>query len=197
MTADLFVPTATTLIASSETGDPAALNRLVAFLYEELRQMARRQMAREHRAPTFHTTELVHEMYLRLADGGVVSDRGRAYFFGAAALAMRRVLVDSARRRTAAKRGGRNIRMTLDSSTGDAVDVYADELLDVDRALAVLEAENSRLARVVELRFFGGLDVDETAAALGVSARTVKSDWALARAWLFTYLRGPATPPNR
>lgn len=196
MTSELFLPTATTLLESSEAGDPAALDQLVAFLYDELREMARRQLAREHRVPTLHTTELVHEVYLRLADGGGVSERGRAYFFGAAARAMRRVLVDSARRRTAAKRGGGAARVSLDESHGLAVDLYAGELLDVDHALTVLEAEHPRLARVVELRFFGGLGVEETAETLGVSPRTVKSDWALARAWLYNLLRDGAHDPT-
>lgn len=187
--------TATTLIASTETGEPEAVDRLVAFLYDELREMASRQLAREHRAPTLHTTELVHEAYLRLVDSDRVSARGRAYFFGAAATAMRRVLIDAARRRTAAKRGGSEAPVTLDDSAALPVDSYASELLDLHDALTVLEGERPRLARVVELRFFGGLGVDETAEALDVSPRTVKSDWALARAWLHTQLGGSSTSP--
>jgi len=180
----------TSLVESTESGDPAALDRLVGFLYDELRAMAHRQLAREHRGATLHTTELVHEAYLRLIDNERVSERGRAYFFAAAAQAMRRVLVDAARRRNSAKRGGGEGAITLDDSAALPVDAYASELLDLHDALNVLEQERPRLARVVELRFFGGLAVDEAANVLDVSPRTVKSDWALARAWLFTHLRG-------
>jgi RNA polymerase sigma-70 factor, ECF subfamily len=180
----------TTLLESTESGNPGALDRLVAFLYDELRQMAHRQLAREHQAPTLHTTELVHEAYLRLVDSEQVSERGRAYFFGAAAQAMRRVLVDAARRRKSAKRGGGEAAVTLDESATLPVDAYASDLLDLNGALEVLEQERPRLARVVELRFFGGLAVAEAAEVLEVSPRTVKSDWALARAWLYTHLQG-------
>jgi len=171
--------------------DPAG----VALLYDELRSLAHRQLAREGGGVSLHTTELVHEAYLRLADEGELRDRGRAYFFGAAAQAMRRVLVDAARRRGAAKRGGDRTRVTLGEGHL-AVDAYAADLLDLDRALTLLESERPRLARVVELRFFGGLNVEETAQALGVSPRTVKGDWALARAWLHDALRGEGAGDN-
>jgi RNA polymerase sigma-70 factor, ECF subfamily len=183
------------LLDSTESGDPAALDRLVAFLYDELHEMARRQLAREHRGATLHTTELVHETYLRLVDDDRVTKRGRAYFFGAAAQAMRRVLVDAARRRAATKRGGNPVRVTLgEADAAVPVDAYAVELIDVDRGLTALETESPRLARVVELRFFGGLGVDEVADILALSPRTVKSDWALARAWLFDFLRADGQP---
>lgn len=161
----------------------------VAHLYDELRRLARRQRSREGAQATLHTTELVHEAYLRMADDPAVSARGRAYFFAAAAQAMRRVLVDAARRRNAVKRGGDMVRVTLGEDSL-AVDAYAEELLDLDRALSALHEEHPRLARVVELRFFGGLSVEETAEALDVSPRTVKGDWALARAWLHETLAG-------
>jgi RNA polymerase sigma factor (TIGR02999 family) len=169
---------------------------LVPLLYDELHRMAHGQRAREGRQPTLHTTELVHEAYLRLADDPRVRERGRAYFMGAAAQAMRRVLIDAARRRRAAKRGGDPVRVTLGEDDA-TVDAYASELLDLDRALAGLEAESPRLARTVECRFFGGMTVDETATALEVSPRTVKADWALARAWLVDALEGgPAGEPG-
>lgn len=176
------------LIHSTESGDPAALDQLVGVLYGELRAMAHRQLARE-RSITLHTTELVHEAFLRLVESDRISTRGRAYFFAAASQAMRRVLVDAARRRATLRRGSGERPVTLDESAPVSVDGYAHELLDLDRGLAVLEQESPRLARVVELRFFGGLDVEETAQVLEVSPRTVKSDWALARAWLLTFMR--------
>jgi RNA polymerase sigma factor (TIGR02999 family) len=168
----------------------------VALLYEELRALAHRQRSRESANPTIHTTELVHEAYLRLADDERVRGRGRAYFFGAAAQAMRRVLVDAARRRGALKRGGDLVHVTLGEDAA-SVDAYASDLLDLDRALDALESEHPRLARVVELRFFGGLTVEEAAEALHVSPRTVKGDWALARAWLHEALEGPVVPGGR
>ena len=175
---------------SSEHSDDSAT---VALLYDELRSLAHRELAREGGQVSLHTTELVHEAYLRLADSDEVSQRGRAYFFGAAAQAMRRVLVDAARRRGAAKRGGDRARVTLGEGHL-AVDAYASDLLDLDRALTLLESESPRLARVVELRFFGGLSVEETAQSLEVSPRTVKGDWALARAWLHDTLQGASDP---
>jgi RNA polymerase sigma-70 factor, ECF subfamily len=163
------------------------------MLYDELRELARRQLAREHRLPTLQPTELVHEAWLRLIDSDQVGQRGRAYFFGAAARAMRHVLIEAARRRGAVKRGGGQEHVTLDEGHA-MVDAYASELVELDDALQELEQLNPRHARVVECRYFGGLSVEETAAALDVSPRTVKSDWALARAWLYTALRG--APPG-
>jgi RNA polymerase sigma-70 factor, ECF subfamily len=185
----------TTLLLSAGSPDSPDLDQLVPRIYDQLREMAQRHLAREQRDATLHTTELVHEAYLRLVDDDRVTAQGRAYFFGAAARAMRRVLIESARRRGAAKRGAGVAILTLDSQEGGdaaAVDDYAAELLDLDRALTLLERQNPRHARVVECRYFAGLSVEETATALGVSKRTVKSDWALARAWLFAALRGPA-----
>jgi RNA polymerase sigma factor (TIGR02999 family) len=171
----------------------------VALFYDELRVLAHRQRAREGAQATFHTTELVHEAYLRLAGDDRVVAKGRAYFFGAASRAMRRVLVDAARRRASAKRGSDPVQVTL-ADVSVPLDGPATELLDLDRALEALEAEHPRLARVVELRFFGGLSVEETAEALDVSPRTVKGDWALARAWLHDALEGggaPVAPPAK
>lgn len=184
---------AATLFDSVEAGDPGAIDQLIPLVYDELRRMARRQRAREGRTPTLHTTELVHEAYLRLADDAQVTTHGRAYFMGAAAQAMRRVVIDAARRRAAHKRGGGLLQVTLGDDVA-SVDAYASELLDLDRALTTLDGENPRLARTVECRFFGGMTVEETAEALAVSARTVKSDWVLARAWLFDAL-GRDTEP--
>jgi RNA polymerase sigma factor (TIGR02999 family) len=185
----------TALLESIETADAPALDRLVPVLYDELREVAQRALARGQQNATIQTTELVHEAYLRLVDDRRVTGRGRAYFFGAAARAMRNVLVESARRRGAAKRGGGGPLVTLEEGHA-SVDAFAAELLDLEEALSELEARNSRQARVVECRYFGGMSVEETADALGVSARTVKSDWAMARAWLYARLRGePGAPP--
>jgi RNA polymerase sigma-70 factor, ECF subfamily len=187
---------ATALLATADSGDGAALERLVPLLYDELRAMAHRQLVRERRNDTLQTTALVHEAYLKLVDDTRVTRRGRAYFFAAAARAMRQVLVDYARRRNAEKRGGGARLLSLDEDQV-AVDEFAGELLDLDRALAQLAELNPRHARVVECRFFAGMSVEETAEALDLSPRTVKYDWALARAWLFDALggdeRGPTT----
>jgi len=166
----------------------ASLDELVPLVYDELRRIAHGQLGGDERHDGIHTTDLVHETYLRLAGDERVVQQGRAYFFGAAARAMRQVLVDAARRRHASKRGGGADVVTLDDDTV-TVGAYADELLALDAALRELETHNPRQARVVECRYFGGLGVEESAAALGVSPRTVKSDWALARAWLFDELR--------
>jgi RNA polymerase sigma factor (TIGR02999 family) len=179
--------TTTTLLTSATHAGADALDRLVPFIYDELRQLARRQLAREVGAVTIHTTELVHEAYLRLVDDTRVANRGRAYFFGAAARAMRRILIEAARRRGATKRGGGEAPLTLEESHV-AVNSYATELLELDRALETLQSMNPRQVRVVECRFFAGLSVEETAAALDISPRTVKSDWSFARAWLFSAL---------
>lgn len=173
--------------------DPAAnlgdLDELVPLIFDELRAMARRQLSRQQDRYTLQTTELVNEAYLRLVGDAGVTRRGRAYFYGSAARAMRQVLVDAARRRNSAKRGSGAVALSLDERTGE-VDAYAHELLDLDGALRELERRNPRHARVVECRFFGGMSVEDTAEALGVSPRTVKSDWALARAWLYDALQG-------
>ena len=134
------------------------MERLLPMLYDELHEMAHRQLARERRHHTLQTTALVHEAYLRLVDQTKVTDRGRAYFFGAAARAMRQVLVDYARKRKAEKRGGGQAPLSLEEGQ-IAVDAYAEELIDLDEALERLAALNPRHARVVECRFFGGLSV--------------------------------------
>jgi RNA polymerase sigma-70 factor, ECF subfamily len=185
---------ATALLSTADTGDGALLNRLVPLLYDELRAMAHRHLAREHRQHTLQTTALVHEAYIKLVDDTRVTRRGRAYFFAAAARAMRQVLVDRARRRNAARRGGGVQDVSLDEEQIAAGDLVT-ELLDLDRALEQLAELNPRHAQVVECRFFAGMSVEETAEALDVSPRTVKYDWALARAWLFDALHGEDRKP--
>lgn len=178
---------ATDLLQAAESGRLPPIQELVPLAYDELRDIAHWQLVREHRNVTLQTTALVHEAYVRLVDDSRVTSRGRAYFFAAAARAMRQVLIDAARRRGAAKRGGGAPLMRVEWEDG-RVDAYASELLDLERALEDLGRRNSRHMQVVECRFFGGMSVEQTAEALGVSERTIKADWALARAWLFQIL---------
>ncbi|MCA8949816.1 MAG: sigma-70 family RNA polymerase sigma factor [Planctomycetes bacterium] len=169
----------TRLLNDAARGHAGAADRLLPVIYDELRGMARRHAAGE--SPTVEPTALVHEAWLRLAgDGSGWSHRG--HFFGAAARAMRRLLVESARRRRAGKRGGDAIRAPADDLA--IVDPDPARTLDLDEALAGLEREHPREARVVELRYFGGLSVEEVAEVLGVSVGTVERDWRLARARL-------------
>jgi RNA polymerase sigma-70 factor, ECF subfamily len=168
---------------------PDSVDGLVALVYDELKAMAHRQLAREQGGHTLQTTALVHEAYLKLVDSSKVGQNGRGYFFAAASRAMRQVLVEHARLRNAMKRGGGGEPVSLDDAHL-AVDAFAIELLDLDAALERLAEVHPRHARVVECVYFGGLGMDETAEALGVSPRTVKYDWALARAWLYDWLKG-------
>jgi RNA polymerase sigma factor (TIGR02999 family) len=179
------------LLSFPELAGNQSLDHLIPLLYEELKRVAHRQLRLEAPGQTLRTTELVHEAYLRLVDQAQVSRRGRAYFFAAAARAMRQVLIDRARRRCAAKRGGGQLDVGIDQAT-IAVDEFAGRLVDLDAALEELAKLSPRQARVVECRYFGGLSVEETAQALEISARTVKYDWALARAWLYGVLRQDA-----
>jgi RNA polymerase sigma factor (TIGR02999 family) len=177
----------TELLAAFRRGDREALDRLLPMVYRQLRRIAGHQMRGERAGHTLHPTALVHEAYLKLLGGVEVDFEDRAHFLGVAARAMREILVDAARRRQAQKRGGEWQRTTLD---GEALGLEAPlvEVLDLDRALAGLERLESRLRQVVELRFFGGLTEEETAAALEVTARTVRRDWVKARAWLYKEL---------
>lgn len=179
----------TTILERAGAGGREALDELLPLVYEELRQLARRQLAGEWRRRPVDTTGLVHEAYLKLVDETAVPLKSRPYFFAAAARAMRQVLVDAARRRDRAKRGGGREDEEIDEATL-AVDGFAAELLDLDAALGRLAAALPRQARVLECRFFGGLSVEETAAALEISHRTVKRDFSLARAWLYRELGG-------
>lgn len=157
-----------------------------SLVYDELRQVARRRWRGD--GDTLQATALVHEAYMRLADDKRLLNRGRAYFFAAAANAMRQIAVDHARRRSRAKRGGDAAPVTLKTSDAE-VEGLATDLLDLHHALERLAKLNARQARVVECRYFGGLDVKETAEGLGISPRTVKRDWMVARAWLFRELQ--------
>jgi RNA polymerase sigma factor (TIGR02999 family) len=178
----------TTLLRAWSGGDAEAFDRVLPLVYDELHRMAARCLAGERATISLQATGLVNELCLRLLGWSPGAWQNRGHFSGVSAQMMRRVLVDIARRRRAERRGGEGaIRVPL-----DGVDVAASEpgtdLLDVDRALDLLALEDPRKARVVELRFFGGLSIEETAQTLGVSERTVYADWAFARAWLFRAL---------
>ena len=179
----------TLLLQQANEGDRTAFDRLFPLVYDELHRMAHRQMQGEAGARTLGTTALVHEAYLKLAGGKDLPAASRAHFFGASARAMRQILVDYARRRTAAKRWGEVERVRLEEQEV-AVDACAEGLLDLDAALTRLAALSERLSRVIECRFFGGLSVEETAEVLQSSPRTVKREWRKARAWLYQELHG-------
>lgn len=167
-------------------GDRGAFDRLFPLVYEELRILARRQIRRAPGERALGTTTLLHEAYLRLVDQTRVVVQDRRHFFALAARAMRHILVDEARRRDADKRGGGASAAPLDDDAIAApVGEPGTDLVAVDRALGRLETADPRLAKIVELRFFGGLSVEETAEALELSPRTVKRDWQKARAFLY------------
>jgi RNA polymerase sigma factor (TIGR02999 family) len=176
------------LLEVFEGGDRDALDRLLPLVYDELRRIAHRELQRERRDHTLSTTEVVHEAYLKLIDHQRVTSGEQVRFLAVAATAVRRALVEHARRRDAIKRGGGERPVTLDE---EAI-AYggSEDLLSLDEALTRLAALDERLARVVECRYFGGLTEDETAAALGVTARTVRRDWVKAKGWLFRELHG-------
>jgi len=173
----------TALLRAWSGGDQAALERIAEQVYPELRRMARRYMKNERQANTLQSTGLVHEVYLRLVDVRSVEWRERAQFYAMAAQMMRRILVDAARARGSKKRGGSAVKVNIDdaavlSPTPDR------SILALDDALTELARLAPRQARVVELRYFGGLTEEETVAALEISPRTVRRDWTLAKAWL-------------
>ena len=179
------------LLAGASAGDEAAASRLMVVVYDELRALARRYLRGERGGHTLQPTALVHEAYVRLAGGSPVKVADRNHFFALAARAMREVLVDHARRRAAAKRQPGGERVTLDDALGLAArdEPRQLDLLVLDEAMVQLERLEPRQARVIELRFFGGLTIDETAAVLGVSTDTVEDDSAMSRAWLARRLR--------
>lgn len=185
----------TRLLASARSGSQAAFDDLFPLVYGELRRIAAREMRDEKPGRTLQTTALVHEAYLRLLKDASLSFENRAHFLGIAARAMREILIERARARVAQKRGGHAVRITLDDVTvptpAPSVDVLA-----LDEALQRLAGLDKRHARVVELRYFGGLSVEETAAALDVSPATVKRAWTLARAWLYRELTGSPLPAS-
>lgn len=182
----------TQLLVAWNRGDMAALEQLTPFVHRELHRLARRYMAGERAGHLLQTTALVNEAYLRLIDWQNIEWQNRAHFFGLAAQLMRRILVDFARARDREKRGGDALQVSLSEAANVALERSAD-LVALDDALQALEKLGPRQARVVELRFFAGLSLAETAEALKVSLSTVRRDWSLAEAWLFRELNKTVT----
>jgi RNA polymerase sigma factor (TIGR02999 family) len=175
--------TITQLLIKWRNGDQTALDELAPLVYSELRRLARYYLRAERPEHTLQPSDLVHEAYLRLVDEKGIDWQGRAHFFGIAAVRMRHILVEHARSRRAAKRGGDEFRLSL--SKADRLAEKRDvNLLALDEALRRLEALDPQKSRIVELRYFGGLTIEEAAEALRISPATVKRDWSMARAWL-------------
>ncbi len=181
----------TELLVGYGRGDKEALDQLMPVVYDELRRQAARYLRREQPGNTLQTTALIHEAYVRLVDQRNVQWQNRAHFFGIAAQLMRRILVDHARAKKRVKRGGSDVRVSLADATvavkGQDLDVVA-----LDEALERLAQIDEQQSRVVELRFFSGLTVEETAEVMGISKATVKRDWSMAKAWLHRELSGDA-----
>ena len=184
---DTPLPNITELLVAWRNGDQGAINSLASLVYDELHRAAARCMAGERPGHILQTTALVNEAYLRLVEWKNVQWQNRAHFFAMAAQIMRRILVDDARSRLRAKRGGNALQVTLSEAAGIPAGRRAD-LLALDEALNTLESLDPRQARVVEMRFFAGLSLEETAEVLDVSVGTVRRDWSLAQAWLFREL---------
>ena len=183
----LRVHDVTGLLLSWRQGDAQALDRLVPLVYDELRRVAHRHLQREPPGHALQATALVHEAYLRLVDVDRLTLKNRAHFFAVAAKLMRQILVDHARRQQADKRGGGATMLSLDDVSPAAQPASVD-VLALDQALDALSSIDGPQCRVVELRFFAGLNIDETADALGISPATVEREWTLAKAWLFRRL---------
>jgi RNA polymerase sigma-70 factor (ECF subfamily) len=179
----------TQLLAAWSGGDQAALDQLVPLVHEELRRIARAHMRWERQAHTLQTTALVNEAYLRLVDQRKVRWQNRAHFFAIAAQLMRRILVDYARGRQYQKRGGGALQVSL-AEAESLSNERSPDLVALDEALADLAEIDPRRSRVVELKFFGGLNIEETAEVLKVSPTTVERDWTIAKAWLYQRING-------
>jgi len=184
----------TAILLEARAGERDALDRLFPLVYDELRGVARRRLAAERSDHTLSTTALVHETYVKLVDQTRVEWKDRAHFFAVAARAMRRILLDHARRHATAKRGSGRTRVPLDG-VGLSIHERAEALIELDQALERLSQLDGRLGAVVEYRFFGGLTEQETAAALDVTPRTVRRDWVKARGLLYSWLSPDAEEP--
>jgi RNA polymerase sigma factor (TIGR02999 family) len=184
----------TGLLLAWRQGSQSAFEELIPIVYDELRRLAHRHVHGERRAHTLQTADLVHETYFRLVDSSRVRWQNRGHFFAVAAQCMRRILVDAARARQSLKRGGDQTRVDLDAALtmADAPNI---DLVALDEALNALASVDARRGRVVELRFFAGLSVEQTAEVLEVSPETVMRDWKVARAWLFSQLNPTAPAP--
>jgi RNA polymerase sigma-70 factor (ECF subfamily) len=183
------VSNVTELLESWREGDPSALTRLTPLIYSELRRIAHRYIQREANGHTLQTTALVHETYVRLAQQDKPQWRDRKHFFAATAQVMRHILIDHARRRRYLKHGGEMQRVPM-KETWRMSEQRAAELVELDEALTELKQLDARKHNVVELRYFGGLSLEETAAALGISQMTVRRDWRAAKAWLYRRVNG-------
>ncbi len=177
----------TRLLVDWRNGDQAALEELMPLVYDELRRRAASYLARERANHTLQPTALVHEAFFRLVNQNKIEWQNKAHFLGVAARVMRLILIDHARAHRAAKRGG-NKKVTLDDACGWSEPINVD-VLALDEALKRLEELDERQSKVVELRFFGGLNIEETAEVLGISAATVKREWRMAKAWLHSELQ--------
>jgi len=186
----------TELLLSWGQGDPAALDRLVPLLYDDLRRVARGHLRRERPGHSLQPTALVHEVFLRLVEADRITLKSRTHFFALSAKLMRQILVDHARRQRAGKRGGGATIIGLNEAAGAAAPTSTSsvDVLALDEALDALSSFDVRQCRVVELRFFAGLSIPETAHALGISTPTVERDWAMAKAWLHHRLSTPQEP---
>jgi RNA polymerase sigma factor (TIGR02999 family) len=182
----------TQLLVEWQNGSQQALDALMPLVYAELRAIARRHLSRERAGHTLQSTSLVHEAYFRLIDQQRVQWQNRAHFFGIAAQMMRRILVDHARTAHRLKRGGPMTVLSLDAAADAATPAREIDLLALDEALDRLALIDPQQSRLVELRFFSGLTIEEAAVALGTSTGTVKREWTTARAWLFRELNGPS-----
>jgi RNA polymerase sigma factor (TIGR02999 family) len=181
-------PDVTLLLSALTRGDKGATSKLIPVVYDELRRLAGSYMRRERVDHTLQATALVHEAYLKLVEQRSVDWQSRAHFFGVAAQLMRRILIDHARGHSRQKRGGDEQKVSLDEALIFS-EQQADELLAVDDSLNQLAKIDPRQAKVVEMRFFGGLSIEEAAEVLGVSPKTVKRDWSVAKAWLYADLK--------
>jgi RNA polymerase sigma-70 factor, ECF subfamily len=181
----------TGLLLQWSNGDKAALDQLIPLVYPELRRMARRYMGRENCEHTLQTSALINEAYLRLVDQSAVEWKDRTHFFAVSAQVMRHILIDHARRYRSGKRGAGAAHIALDDG-GVILENRASELVALDAALDRLAGFDPRKSRIVELRFFGGLTVEETAEVLKLSPITIKREWRAARAWLFREMKGDA-----
>lgn len=184
------MPDVTQILSQLAAGDPSAADKLLPLVYDELRKLAAAKMAQENPGQTLQATALVHEAYVKLVDVGHAQNwDSRGHFFAAAAEAMRRILVDQARRKAAEKRGGDCQRVPLEG-IADELSLSLDDFLDLDDALTRLGESDPQAAQLVKLRVFAGLSVEDAAQSLGMAARTAYRDWTFAQAWLLRELRG-------